>query len=350
MNQLDKFKILTIPIGAILSIICFFLPWLKLSIGGAELNMSGIFLGDELWIVFAAAIVILAAYFYFISSKQSQNAKIAILISSNIAIAIMIIRYIMFQQGWKTDFGTIRPEDYGLTIQFGAILAAIGFFISELGINYLDPPAKPTPDELRYNYLGFDVAPRELKEFWTSEAEKNKYVEKIRKQSGKPHNIERESSIVNSSLLSKTDITIISIASALMIISLFLPYYRFDAFGKNFSGLAINYIFHLGNIGSFVAWGDLILKIIFTLSIILILLSPLIGLINLVSLNTGRKTTNYFDRLKSLGKLNILAIILYLLLIVLIFVEQPGILALASFSIWLNIAAHLLGIIPAMEL
>lgn len=350
MNKLEKLKILIIPVGAIIAIICFFLPWFRFSLGDANITMSGNFLGDEFWIVFAVAIIILATYFYFISSKQSHKAKIAILISSNVAIAIMIIRYIMLQQGWKTDFGTIRPEDFGLTIQIGAILTVIGFFISELGISFLEAPAKSAPDELRYNYLGFDVAPREIKEFWTSETEKNKYVEKIREQSGKPHSIERESSIVNSSLLNKTDLAIISIASALMIISLFLPYYRFDAFGKNFGGLAINYIFHLGDTGGFVIWGDFILKLIFALSIILVLFSPIIGVVNLIGLNTGRKKTNYFSRLKSLGKLNILAIILYFLMIILIFVEQPGILALASFSLWLNIAAHLLGMIPAMEL
>jgi len=39
---------------------------------------------------------------------------------------------------------------------------------------------KINPEELRYNYLGFDVVPGKIKEFWTSEEEKKSYVEKIR--------------------------------------------------------------------------------------------------------------------------------------------------------------------------
>lgn len=350
MNTVEKLKVLLIPAGAVIAIICFFLPWVKFSLAGAEITMSGNFLGDELWIVFTMAIVNFGVYFYFISSKQAQRSKTVILISSNFAIAIMIIRYLLFLQGWKTDFGTIRPEDFGLTTQFGAIGAIIGFFISELGTSFLGVPVKLKDDEMRYNYLGFDVAPGKVEEFWVSEEEKKRYVEKVREQFGKPHSIDRESSIVNSSLLSKADLVIISIASVLMFVSLFLPYYRFDAFGKNVAGLAINYIFHLGNTGGFVAWGNFILKLIFTLSIILVLLSPAIGVVNLVALNSGQKKGNYFNRLKSLSKLNILAILLYLLMFILIFVEQPGILTLASFSLWLNIAAHFLGMIPAMEL
>ena len=106
------------------------------------------------------------------------------------------------------------------------------------------------PEELRYNYLGFEVEPGKLKEFWASDDEKKSYVEKIRAQFKKSQSIERDFSVVNANQINKADRVIISIASLLMIISLFLPYYRFDAFGSMISGSAVSYLINMGYIES----------------------------------------------------------------------------------------------------
>jgi hypothetical protein len=176
---------------------------------------------------------------------------------------------------------------------------------------------KINPEELRYNYLGFEYAPGKLKEFWASEDEKKKFVDKIRGRLGKTHAIERDFSVINANLINKADRVIISIASILMVISLFLPYYHFEAFGATVMGSPISYFLNLGYISNFVVWGDLIIKLIFVLSIVMIIVSPVIGVINLIALNTGMTRPNYIARLKSVGKLNILALLLYLVLFIL---------------------------------
>jgi len=227
---------------------------------------------------------------------------------------------------------------------------------------------KINPEELRYNYLGFDVAPGKIKEFWTSEEEKKSYVEKIRAKFGKAHTIERDSSMVNAKEINKADRIVISFASVLMVISLILPYYNFEAFGSTVVGNPISYLFNLGYISNFVAWGSIIMNLILVLSIIMILLSPIIGVINLVALNTNLQGKNYFARLKRVGKLNLLALILYMFVFALIATGQTNpfgslgiealgenfslfsLLGLSSFSLWLNIGAHFLGMIPAMEI
>lgn len=227
---------------------------------------------------------------------------------------------------------------------------------------------KINPEELRYNYIGFDVAPGKIKEFWASEEEKKSYIEKIRARLGKKHTIERDFSMVNAKQINKADRIIISFASALMIISLILPYYSFEAFGSAVTGSPISYMLNLGYISNFVAWGSFVMMLILALSVIMILLSPIIGVINLVALNTSLESKNYFARLKKVGKLNLLALILYLLLFALIATGQANpfgslgiealgenlsllsLLGLSSFSLWLNIGAHFLGMIPAMEL
>jgi len=226
---------------------------------------------------------------------------------------------------------------------------------------------KIKPEELRYNYLGFEYEPGKLKEFWASEDEKKKFVDKIRGRLGKPRAIERDFSVINANLMNRADRIIISIASILMIISLFLPYYHFDAFGSSVMGSPVSYFLNLGYISNFVAWGDLVIKLVFGLSIIMIIVSPAIGIINLMALNTGMTKPNYFARLKNIGKLNILALLLYLVLFILfalghtnpfgsLGIEALGdnlsfgsLIGLASFSMWLNIGAHFLGSIPAME-
>jgi len=154
----------------------------------------------------------------------------------------------------------------------------------------------------------------------------------------------------------------------LMVISLILPYYNFEAFGSTIVGNPISYLFNLGYISNFVAWGSIIMKLILVFSIIMILLSPIIGVLNLIALNTNLQGKNYYARLKRVGKLNLLALILYMLMFALIAAGQTNpfgslgiealgenfsllsLLGLSSFSLWLNIGAHFLGMIPAMEI
>jgi len=224
------------------------------------------------------------------------------------------------------------------------------------------------PEELRYNYLGFEYTPGKLKDFWASEDEKKKFVEKIRARLTGTHAIERDFSVINAKLLNKADRIIISIASLFMLLSLFIPYYSFEAFGSSVSGSPIAYFLNLGYISNFVAWGDLVIKLVFVFSIIMILISPIIGVLNLIALNTGLTKPNYFARLKNVGKLNIVALFLYLLLFILaglghanpfgsLGIEALGenlsfgsLLGLCSFSLWINIGAHIVGSLPAMEL
>jgi|GEM_PF-1196256 len=223
-------------------------------------------------------------------------------------------------------------------------------------------------EELRFNYLGFDYVPGKIKEFWESEAERKKYLEKIQQQAAVHYRPERDFSIVNAGLLGKSDRLVISLGSAVMILSLFLPYYSFTAYGKHVSGIALGFLFNIGYVSNFVAWGNLAMKSMLVLAVMLIFISPLVGVINLLALNGNRTKENYYQKVKSASRLNLYALLLYLLLLILVISSQPnpfgslGISALgesfnlgsfikmAGFGIWLNIGAHLLGMIPALEL
>ncbi len=224
------------------------------------------------------------------------------------------------------------------------------------------------PEELRFNYLGFDYVPGRIKEFWESEAERKKYLEKIQQQAAAGSRPERDFSIVNAGQLGKSDRLMISLGSVVLILSLILPYYSFTAYGKQVSGIAIGFLLNLGYVGNFVAWGNLAMKSTLVLAVLLIFVSPIVGIINLIALNGDRTKENYYKKVKSASRLNLYALLLYFLLLVLVISSQPnpfgslGISALgesfnlgsfirmAGFGIWLNIGAHLLGMIPALEL
>jgi hypothetical protein len=227
---------------------------------------------------------------------------------------------------------------------------------------------KSNADELRFNYLGFDYEPGKIKEFWSSDDEKQKFLKKIRDKGGKRASADRDFSVVNAGLLNKADKIIISIASIVMVLSLFLPYYSFQAFDKNISGIALGFIFNLGYVSNIAAWGSLIMQLTMVLAILLIFISPVVGIMNLLALNSGQTKSNYFAKVKAASKLNIYALSLYLLLFILLLTGQANpfgslgidalgeqlnfgsLIALAGFGFWANIGAHLLGMLPAMEL
>ncbi len=224
------------------------------------------------------------------------------------------------------------------------------------------------PQELRYIYLGFDYTPGKLKDFWDSEDEKKRFVDRIKSRLKGQHSIERDTSVVNAREINAADRWIISAASLVMVISLFLPYYSFEAFGSHFSGTPLSYLGNLGYVSNFVAWGGFIVKLVFFMTVLMIFLSPALGIFNIIALNTGLKKPNYFSRLKFVGRLNIIAIFMYLVMFILIALGQPNpfgslgigalgesmtlgtLIGLSSFSIWFNFGMHFLGSLPAMEL
>jgi hypothetical protein len=224
------------------------------------------------------------------------------------------------------------------------------------------------PQELRFNYLGFEYLPGKIRDFWTSEDEKQKYLKKIRDPKEKKITLERDFSIVNANQFNKADRIIISAASALMILSLFLPYYSFMAFDKNISGISLGYLFNIGYVGNIAAWGGFIMKLILAMSVIMIFVSPVVGVLNLIALNKGQTKPDYYKCVKNSGRLNIIALLLYLLFFILLATGQANpfgslgiealgdtlglgsLIGMSGYAIWVNIGAHFLGMLPALEL
>ena len=132
-------KALISQVGAIISGVCFILPWVGCESGmpGIEKNISGADIGDELWIVFIAAVVILIISFYFSSLNQPEKAKPFIIISSLVAIGILLFKYIKFKNNELS--GLLNFE-----IKVGSIGTLVGFALSLFGSTLIETDESST--------------------------------------------------------------------------------------------------------------------------------------------------------------------------------------------------------------
>jgi len=119
------------PTSAVLVIFCFFLPWIKISCSRNDVRyISGAQLGDILWLVLVAAVIIFASFFYFRSLGNVERARPIIIISALTGLFVILYKYIQLFGNTKSG---ISAKDLGLTIQPGAIGTMIGLLLSFVG-------------------------------------------------------------------------------------------------------------------------------------------------------------------------------------------------------------------------
>jgi hypothetical protein len=135
-NKENKKTFLT-PAGAIIALICFFLPWVKVSCAGRVKNVSGAEVGGIFWLVFVAALAIIVAFFYFRSKRQLEKSMPVAILGSLFALAVMFIRYISLSCGQKSVFAKAGSKVINCTIQVGGIGAIIGFILAIIGALFL---------------------------------------------------------------------------------------------------------------------------------------------------------------------------------------------------------------------
>jgi hypothetical protein len=133
MNQ----KSLLTPAGAALALICFFLPWAKIECMGVSKNISGSEIGGAVWLVFAAALAVLAAFYYFRSINNIEKSKPIIAVAAIVALVVMAWKYVSLLQGIKTEMGTITAKDLNMKIGIGAIGSSLGFLLVLFGLSSL---------------------------------------------------------------------------------------------------------------------------------------------------------------------------------------------------------------------
>jgi hypothetical protein len=134
LKELKKYFPFLTPAGAGIAIICFFLPWVKVSCGTITVEASGARIGGIFWLVFAAAILILISFFYFRKRKDRAIGKMIALYGSALSMLVILYKFISTFSGGSAD---INFSDFGSVIRPGAFGEFLGFIMALVGSIYM---------------------------------------------------------------------------------------------------------------------------------------------------------------------------------------------------------------------
>ena len=200
---------------------------------------------------------------------------------------------------------------------------------------------EPNGDDI-IKYLGFDIHPRKIEEFWQSDEEKKRYLQEVKARGGKIDVLEREAALLNVRLMSPADKIISFIGSIMLVISFFLPIYSFDISGSRVSGSAISLFLNLPLIGGYASWGGFIMEFALFIFMLFIIACPVVGVLNIMGLMNKFQGDDYLKTVKDKSRCVFIPILLLglLILILLIGTPQPfGSLGVDAFGEQLNISA-----------
>lgn len=153
--------------------------------------------------------------------------------------------------------------------------------------------------EQRYRYIGFDVYPTKTQKFWKSEEEKKSHLEKVKEQKGLTTLEKRDHSLLFVSVFNKTDKLILTISSALILVSLFIPWVAISGadFKIKLSPLAL--LPKLSVAFNFLSLGGNFILIEGVLLILSIIFSALVGILCLINLFKQKQAAEAgFSKLK----------------------------------------------------
>jgi hypothetical protein len=135
-NKEDK-KIFLTPTGAMIALICFFLPWVKISCGRTTRSFSGPDIGGIFWLVSIVALVMVLAFFYFRRKNQLKIAKYIAILGSIMALLAIIVRYISLLYGQNSIWIKAGTKAVRFKVQMGAIGTLVGLILVMIGAVYM---------------------------------------------------------------------------------------------------------------------------------------------------------------------------------------------------------------------
>jgi hypothetical protein len=218
----------------------------------------------------------------------------------------------------------------------------------------------PDPDAV-FRYLGFDVHPGKIKEFWESEDEKKKYLQKVSQHGARSSLLDRETSIRNVNLMTATDKVFSIIGGVVLLIAFFLPIYSIDSGGKSLSGSAISYFINLPFIGSYASAGGAVMILAMIILALYLLSCPVAGVLNILGLFNKNRGDHYLETVKKYSRFTFVPIFLFILFMIILIIGAPqpfgslgmkslgdqlgfaAIFTMTGYGFWLNIVGLLFG-------
>lgn len=134
------------PAGAGIVLICFFLPWLRVSCGTKKVILRGADMGGALYVILGAAVVMIAAFAIYKYLGQAHKSRFVFLWASLLAIGTIVYEYISVMLDPKIPF-YIPGRMIGIELKIGAFGTILGLFLAALGGILLRQPDSPKSGE-----------------------------------------------------------------------------------------------------------------------------------------------------------------------------------------------------------
>ncbi len=223
---------------------------------------------------------------------------------------------------------------------------------------------KPDSDAI-YRYLGFDVYPGNVEDFWKSDDEKKRFVRQVKARDGQISILDRDTAILNIKSMTAVDKAVSIIGGAILILAFFLPVYSIDPSGRGISGSAISFFLNLPFIGSYAAWGGIAMILTIIIFSLLLLSCPVAGILNILGVLNKNKGDKYLETVKKFNRFTYIPILLYAVLFIILLFGGPhpfgslgidgigeslsllAIFTMTGVGFWLNIVGLILGFAQA---
>jgi hypothetical protein len=180
------------------------------------------------------------------------------------------------------------------------------------------------PEDLRYKYIGFDIFPKKAKDFWKDEEEKKEYLKKVKEEKSQATLLDRDHSLVRVSVFSKTDKIVLSVASFLLAINLFIPWFSLRGENSHYTYTGLGFIFKLGTLFGYAPLGGFLLSLFLVLLLLTLLSSFGVGVLNLVSIyKKHNDVESYLAKLKRALKMNLIPLSLWVILFIITLIGMP---------------------------
>lgn len=178
---------------------------------------------------------------------------------------------------------------------------------------------EPENDDI-VKYLGFGVHPGKIGEFWSSGDEEKSYRQEVKARGGKIGVLDRDSAILNTTLMSGVDKVIAYVGSILLILAIFLPVYSFDLNGKQVSGSLLSYLINIGTIFGGAADSGFILILACLVATLFLISCPALGVLNILGLMNKAKGDDYLEMVKKNTRFIFIPLMLFGLLLLLLII------------------------------
>ena len=133
-HQANRYTQFITPLGAIIALACFFMPWVKIEGHRINETLSGLTCvhnSSLVAIAFVACLLIICSSLYMVIRRTPWKSRVLILINSVIGLGGLWSEYLTYTGLAETFIG--RAENFQLALRFGFWGTIIGFAVATIG-------------------------------------------------------------------------------------------------------------------------------------------------------------------------------------------------------------------------